>query len=71
MHGFELHRLQLSQNLRDIPGFLEFVPNPVRDIPGFLEFVPNPGTLRKLSWKSACFNHIYMYDSPQCTNASR
>ena len=32
------HRLQLSRNLRDSPGFLEFV--------------PGPGTLRKLSRKS-------------------
>jgi len=33
------HRLQLFRNLRDSPGFLEFV--------------PDPGTLRKLSRKSA------------------
>jgi len=33
------HRLQLSRNLWDSPGFLEFV--------------PDPGTLRKLSQKSA------------------
>ena len=34
-HSQLQHRLQLSQNLRDSPGFLEFV--------------PGPGTLRKLS----------------------